>query len=370
MNPYEILGVSKSSPSEEIKKRYKLLAKKYHPDRNPNNKEESEEKFKELSKSYDILSDPDKKRNYDLYGTLNQNEMPMPNSFGFPFTNRHPSVTKHILPVSLEEIYNEKNIEFKIKTKNMCMSCLGHGTKDKTALIRCIGCNGQGRKMKINMLAPGFVTSSETMCDECMGLGKKIKPGYECQECEGKKIVKIRKPFHLQLKQTIKNGDSILYKNQGNINLETKEKDDLLVIIEYTKHSIYDVSNNDLIIDYNVSLIDALCGFDFVVKYLDNSYLHVIEENIIHPFSKKIIKNKGINNTGNMIIIFNVIFPKNNLSDEKKKYVRKLLENKNQHKVQIPENSHLCNFSNYTEKTQQQQHQQQQQQESVGCATQ
>ena len=125
-----------------------------------------------------------------------------------------------------------------------------------------------------------------------------------------------------------------------------------------------------MIIDYNVSLIDALCGFDFVVKYLDNSYLHVIEENIIHPFSKKIIKNKGINNTGNMIIIFNVIFPKNNLSDEKKKYVRKLLENKNQHKVQIPENSHLCNFSNYTEKTQQQQHQQQQQQESVGCATQ
>ena len=119
MNPYEILGVSKSSPSEEIKKRYKLLAKKYHPDRNPNNKEESEEKFKELSKSYDILSDPDKKRNYDLYGTLNQNEMPMPNSFGFPFTNRHPSVTKHILPVSLEEIYNEKNIEFKIKTRKM-----------------------------------------------------------------------------------------------------------------------------------------------------------------------------------------------------------------------------------------------------------
>ena len=366
-NPYEILGVSKSSNNEEIKKRYKLLAKKHHPDRNPNNKEESEEKFKEIAKSYDILSDPEKRKNYDLFGNENTTSH-MSNPFGFPFNNREPRITKHILPVSLEEIHTEQNIEIKIKMKNLCMSCLGQGTRDKTALIRCNGCNGQGRKMKINMLAPGFVTSSETTCDECTGQGKKIKQGYECQECLGKKIVTIRKPFNIQLKQTIRNGETILYKNQGNINLDTKEKDDLLLIIEYTKHKVYDVENNDLLLEYRISLIDALCGFDFLVKYLDNKYLHVREDNIVRPFSKKIIRNKGINNNGNLIITFNVIFPKNNLSMERKKYVRKLLENKNKPDATIPENAQLCQFSTYVEK--QQNTHQDTYQEQVGCATQ
>ena len=365
-NPYEILGVSKSSNIEEIKKRYKLLAKKHHPDRNPNNKEESEEKFKEIAKSYDILCDPEKRQNYDLYG--NETMPHMSNPFGFPFNNREPRITKHILPVSLEEIHTEQNIEIKIKMKNLCMGCLGQGTRDKTALIRCIGCNGQGRKMKINMLAPGFVTSSEATCDECMGQGKKIKQGCECQECFGKKIVTIRKPFNVQLKQTIRNGETILYKNQGNINLDTKEKDDLLLIIEYTKHKVYDVENNDLMLEYRISLIDALCGFDFLVKYLDNTYLHVREDNIVRPFSKKIILNKGINTNGNLIITFNVIFPKNNLSVERKKYVRKLLENKNKLETIIPKNAQLYEFSNYIEK--EQKTYQDTHQEQVGCATQ
>lgn len=359
-NPYEILGVSKTSSNEEIKKRYKLLAKKYHPDRNHENKQENEEKFKEISKSYDILSDAEKRHNFDLYG--NDGPPPMSSSFGFPFGNFQPKITKHVLPVSLEEIYNEKNIEFKLKLKSMCMSCLGQGTKDKTAFIRCISCNGQGQKMKINMLAPGFVTSTQSMCEQCQGIGKQIKPGFECNECKGNKIIETRKPINIQLKQDTRNGETIVLKNQGHINLETKEKDDLVIIIEFNKHDIYNVENDDLHLEYKVQLIDALCGFDFIVRYLDNTYLHVKEENIIRPFSKKIIRNKGINQRGNMVITFNVVFPMNNLSAEKKKYIRKLLESKNKRDVFIPQNSQLCYFSNYIEK--------EHTEEQVGCATQ
>lgn len=355
-NPYEILGVSETSSNEEIKKRYKLLAKKYHPDRNKDNKQENEDKFKDISKSYEILSDIDKRNNYDLFG--NDGPPPMSNPFG----NFHNKITKHILPVSLEEIYNEKNIEFNLKLKFMCMNCLGQGTKEKSAFIRCVSCNGQGQKMKINMLAPGFVTSNMSICEECIGIGKKIKPGYECNECNGNKIIETHKPINIQLKQTTRNGETMILKNQGNINLQTKEKDDLVIIIEFKKHTIYSVKDDDLHLEYNVPLIDALCDFDFVIKYLDNTYLHVKEETIIRPFSKKIIRNKGINHRGNMVITFNVVFPMNNLSNEKKKYIRKLLESKHKREVRIPENSQLCYFSNYVEKKTNE--------EPIGCATQ
>jgi DnaJ-class molecular chaperone len=345
---YEILGVNKRSTPEEIKKRYKQLAMKHHPDRNPNNREESEERFKDITRAHDILSDPKKRDMYDKFGITNENEMPtqMSNPFGGLFSQKQVKITKKNHSVTLEEIYNEELIEVSINLNVMCLGCLGVGTKNKNDVIRCNDCNGQGQKIQIKMLAPGIITQSQQTCNICKGEGKRIRQNCECPECKGNKVVKQRKPFNVKLNNTMRNGHQITYKNEGNIDLKWKQKDDLIIQLNFATHPIFNISGNDLCLTYNISLIDSLCGLDFYIKYLDGSYIHAKENSVIEPYSKKCINGLGINKSGKMIIEFKVLFPKK-LSDERKTYIRKLLESKYKNVKTVPKSFTDYTFNDY-----------------------
>ena len=338
-DPYDVLGVSKNATNEEIKSKYKKLAMEYHPDRNPN----GEEKFKEIARAYDLLNNPDKRRNFDSFG------FDGPPNFSNPFETmfKRQSQTLKNMVVSLEELYNEKTINISIQLKILCMTCLGSGGKYKESIMICPMCNGKGSKLNINMIGPGILTSMEEPCRYCNMTGKYIKKGEECLVCNSNKYTKIKKNIEVPLKNTYKHGENIIFRNQGNINLNTKDKDDLVINIQIKEHKIYKVINDDLYTKYKIQLIDALCGFQFLLKFLDDSYINIEVTDIIKPNTKKVIKNLGINSSGNLIVEFDIIFPSNKLSSTKKLYIRKLLENKHETKMIIPENSKKYLFEDY-----------------------
>jgi len=357
-DPYEVLGVTKNATLDEIKSKYKKLAMKYHPDRNPN----GEERFKEIASAYDLLNNPEKRRNFDSFGFNG------PPNFANPFESmfRRTSQTIKTMDVSLEEIYNEKTINISISLKILCMTCLGTGGKYKKSVITCPMCNGKGRKLNLNMIGPGIISSTEEPCMNCNMTGKYIKKGEECLMCNGNKYTEMQRKFEIPLKNTYVNGEQIIYRNKGNINLSTKEKDDLVIKLTIKEHKLYRQMNNDIYTKYKIPLIDALCGFHFLIKFLDDTYIDIEVDDIIKPHTKKIIKNMGMNKSGNLIVEFDILFPSNRLSDTKKFYIRKLLENKNKPKITIPENSRKLGFDNYSEYKEEPAPEQ----EEMGCAMQ
>ena len=340
-DPYEVLGVTKNATNDEIKSKYKKLAMKYHPDRNPN----GEEKFKEIASAYDLLNNHEKRRNFDSFGFNG------PPNFSNPFESmfKRQSQTLKNMDVSLEEIYNEKTINIGFSLKILCMTCLGTGGKYKESITICPMCNGKGRKLNINMIGPGILSSMEEPCTYCNMTGKYIKKGEECLMCNGNKYTEMKRKFEVPLKNTYVHGEQIIYRNQGNINLITKEKDDLVIKLSLKEHKLYKQINNDLYTIYKIPLIDALCGFQFLLKFLDDSYINVEVDDIIKPNTKKVIKNMGMNRSGNLIVEFEVLFPSNKLSNTKKLYIRKLLESKNKPEIRIPNNAKKMKFDNYSE---------------------
>jgi len=340
---YDILKISKNSTPAEIKKSYRKLAMKYHPDRNPENKEVSEKKFKEISMAYDILGDTEKKETYDRVGLdgLKAHSAGadagggdpfnmFSNFFGEPSMRRNftsPS-KKEKIKVCLEDIYNNNSIAHSIKKQILCTDCLGLGAKSRQSFDSCNNCNGTGQLLKIMKLGPGFISQTQTTCHRCNGKGKSIKPGHICKKCNGEKVIYIYKKYTIELKNSYKNNQELVFREEGDQYPDSKQHGDLIILLEIIKHTCFELKDNNLIYSKNISLIEALCGFKFNIKHLDDRILLVENNDIIAPNTKKLILGEGINNSGNLIINFNVIFPKNKkITDEKKIYIKRLFSN-------------------------------------------
>lgn len=343
---YDILKVTKNSSPAEIKKSYRKLAMKYHPDRNKDNLESSEKKFKEISMAYDVLSDSEKKKKYDSFGLEGMQQMGGggPSGGGNPFDmfssffrEQHdethftsPNKKEQIL-VSLEDIYNNKTIIHTIKKQIICNECLGIGAKSRTALKQCNTCNGIGKVLKIMRLGPGFISQTQTMCDVCKGKGKIINPKDVCVKCNGNKVTQTYKKYNIDLKNTYSDGETIVLSEEADQFPEVSNYGDLIILLKFKDHSNFKLRNNNLIYEHTISLIDALCGSKFNIHLLDNRVLLLETEEIINPDTRKMILNEGLNSNGNLIIHFNIIFPKNKkINEDKKIYIRKLFNNINE----------------------------------------
>ena len=220
---YDTLGVQKSASETDIKKAYRKLALKHHPDRNPNNKEDAETKFKEISKAYEILSDKSKRDNYDKFGldfVNNNSGMNMGNPFDI-FDNLFGNAGGHsqrgrgrrgfkkgkntlkTVEVSLEDIYNENTIEINLNLDIKCPVCNGLGCKQKSDLKICSQCDGSGQFIEIKTFGPGMISQSTRECFKCRGKGKHFDPQNTCLNC-AKKIVSDSKNISINLNKSIK----------------------------------------------------------------------------------------------------------------------------------------------------------------------
>ena len=288
---YDILGINKSSSKDEIKKAYRTTAFKYHPDKNPNNKP-AEEKFKEASEAYSVLSDDKKKANYDQFGhTAFEGNGGSGQGFsGFDassfsdifedffgdFTggssqgsssrssgNRGNDL-RYDLTISLEDAY--KGLEKKIKytTYKKCNDCKGNGAEPGSRPIKCNYCGGNG-KIRSNQ---GFFTVQQT-CPQCNGYGETI--GKVCKKCSGNGKVQSNESVSVKIPKGVDDGTRIRLSGKGEAGIKNSSNGDLYLFISVQNHSFFKRSEENLFFELPITFADAALGTTIEVPCIDGT---------------------------------------------------------------------------------------------------
>ena len=338
---YEILKINKTATQTEIKKAYHKLALIYHPDRNQNDKELYEIKFKKISCAYQILSDKDKKKQYDLYGEEGLNNMNnglhdmsggLSNIFNnlfkehkeHQYKNQKPPTMQKIINVELKQLYTGYNASFILQKKGKCDICDGIGCNNNN-IITCDICSGTGNIRGIRRIGPIIQPINKT-CYKCKGNGTYIHEKDRCSKCFGNKYILVSKSIDFYIHPGRYNGETTTLRGEGNWTPNYKESGDLCIIINEvkSKNGITRQGEN-LIYIKKLDLVQALTGTIFIFKHLDDRLLNINTKNlIIKPNQIMKISNQGMkvygkgSTYGDLIIKFNIIFPET-LSQNRKK---------------------------------------------------
>lgn len=286
---YNILGVAKTASQDDIKKAFRKLAMKYHPDRNPDNREEAEAKFKEAKAAYDILSDEQKRAHYDRYGydaasgngagggfggfgAGGFNADVFGDIFGDIFGGgrnrggaRQQQARGHDLAyeldLSLEEAVNGGEKRIRIPTYVRCKTCSGSGATEKSVKRNCPGCNGSGQVR----MQQGFFSIAQA-CPQCGGKGQIIE--NPCTDCHGDGRVKQQKTLNVNIPAGVDNGDRIRLSGEGEAGERGAPAGDLYVEIHVRKHPIFAREGDNLHCAMPISFVTAALGGDLEVPTL------------------------------------------------------------------------------------------------------
>ncbi|XP_063313179.1 dnaJ homolog subfamily A member 4-like [Pelobates fuscus] len=326
---YDTLGVKPSSSPDEIKKAYRKLALKYHPDKNPN----EGEKFKLISQAYEVLSDPKKRDIYDQGGEQAIKEGGMSsNHFSSPMDifdmffgggsrmnrEKRGKNVVHQLSVSFEDLYNGSSRRLALQKRVICDKCEGRGGK-KGALEKCMTCKGRGVQIIVQQLGPGMVQQIQTMCSDCRGEGERINPKDRCKQCNGNKVIPEKKILEVHIKKGMKDGQKVVFHGEGDQE-PGLEPGDVVVVLDQRDHDVFQRQDDNLITKMEIQLVEALCGFKKTLNTLDGRVLLIksYPGEVIKHAHVKCIQNEGMPlqrdpfEKGLLIIQFLVTFPKNN----------------------------------------------------------
>lgn len=324
---YDILGVKPNATSDELKKAYKKLALKYHPDKNPT----EGEKFKQISQAYEVLSNPEKRQLYDRGGEKALKEgggggfsapMDIFDMFfggglggGRQRRERRGGNLIHKLSVSLEELYKGAVRKLALQKKVICEKCEGRGGR-KGAVESCTGCRGTGMQVHTQHIGPNMIQQIQSMCSECHGQGERINPKDRCKTCAGEKVVRERKILEVHVDKGMVDGQKVVFSGEGDQE-PGLEPGDIVIVLDEKEHDVFKRSGNDLIMRMNLELVEALCGFQKVIKTLDDRELLItsLPGNVTKHGDVKCIISEGMPQyknpfeKGRLIIQFFVNFP-------------------------------------------------------------
>ncbi|XP_046585344.1 LOW QUALITY PROTEIN: dnaJ homolog subfamily A member 1-like [Haliotis rubra] len=347
---YELLGVNPSSTPEEIKKAYRKLALKFHPDKNPN----EGEKFKAISMAYEVLSDPKKRQIYDQGGEDAikgggtggegfHSPMDIFDMFFHGGSRRHRQPSKgkdivHKVKVTLEELYNGATRKLALQKNIICGNCNGRGGECRRCVITCTSLRtkhlrGSGMMIQVHRLAPGMVQQVQSRCSECRGQGEIINPKLRCKTCIGNKVVKERKILEVHVDKGMKDQQQIRFTAEGDQE-PGLEPGDIIIVLDQKPHSTFQRHGNDLIMKMNVELVDALCGFVRPIETLDQRVLKITSHpgEVVKHEDVKCVLNEGMPiyrdpfSKGRLVIQMTVNFPKSNFATEKQlRVIRNIL---------------------------------------------
>lgn len=361
---YEVLGVQKNATADEIKKAYRQLALKYHPDKNPNN-HEAEDKFKEAAEAYEVLSNTDKKARYDQFGHSGMGNgassgfsgdgMTMEDIFshfgdifggGFGYSNGggfgggysrngQPRVNKGSnirinVKLTLEEIYSGVQKKIKVTKDIACDACNGTGSKDGNLKV-CSRCNGSGQVVRNVQTMLGTMQSAST-CPECNGTGKVVVD--KCHKCAGQGVVKGEDIVTFDIPAGIGDGMELKIAGKGNAPVRGGVNGDLIVSITELPHKIFQRDGNNILLEQFISIPDAVIGAEVIVPTINGKVKLRITPG---TESGKVLrlKGKGLPDIsrrggvhGDMLVSVNIFIPER-ISNEEKDILRKLTDSDN-----------------------------------------
>jgi len=290
---YEVLGVIKSASADEIKKSYRKLALKYHPDRNKNDKT-AEAKFKEASEAYHVLSDKERRTNYDQFGHAAFEGTGGRGGFSnFDFSGAFSDIfgsdifddffegfggsrsrrrgrsssfrgadLRYDLSISLEEAYNGKKQEISFLSSEKCERCDGYGAEPGSKPISCSACDGQGQVRS----SQGFFTIQQT-CPQCSGSGEQISS--PCTECKGMAKKQTKKKIYTNIPKGVDDGTRIRLSGKGEAGIKGGGNGDLYIFVSVESHNIFKRSEENLFFEFPISLADAALGTTVEVPTID-----------------------------------------------------------------------------------------------------
>ncbi len=346
---YEVLGVEKNAAEDQIKKAYRRLAAKYHPD--VNHESDAEAKFKEISEAYEVLSDSEKRARYDQFGFagVDPNFNPEGNPFGGGFGGfsgfgdlgdifgdlfggggrrsaggplRGENVVAQV-EITFEEAAFGTDKEIQISRIETCDACHGSGASEGTQPETCGRCRGTGQ-VRTQQSFMGMTMQSSTTCPECGGKGRIIR--VPCNRCKGKGRIKRSQRIRVNIPAGIDNGQSVRVRNQGNTGVGGGPSGDLMVQVRIRPHPLFTRDGANVYCEMPISFAQAACGAEIEVPTLDGKVRYTVPEGTQTGTTFR-LKGKGIpyvgyKNRGDQMVTM-VIETPTKLTKEQKELLRK-----------------------------------------------
>lgn len=354
---YEVLGVDKNASEAEIKRAYRKVAKKYHPDMNPGDKE-AEEKFKEAAEAYEVLSDPDKRSKYDQFGhaAFEQGAGGAGGFGGFDFGGdmgdifgdifgdffggggrrgggakrngpRQGANLRASVRITFEEAVFGVEKELEITLKDTCKTCNGSGAKPGTSPETCPKCNGTGQVVFTQQSMFGTVRNVQT-CPDCNGSGQIIR--NKCSDCSGTGYIKVRKRIKVPIPAGIDNGQSVRIREKGEPGINGGPRGDLLVNVTVSRHPKFQRQEYDIYSTEPITFGQAALGGKITVDTVDGPYEYTLKPGTQTDTQIR-LRGKGIptlrnkNTRGNHYVTFVVQVPER-MNEAQKDALRKFQE--------------------------------------------
>ena len=368
---YEVLGVERNADADTIKKAYRKAAIKYHPDKNPGDKE-AEEKFKEAAEAYDVLSNDDKRARYDRFGHAGMGGAAgggfggqggfsggfsmddifeqfgdiFGGAFGGGRRGRSRSVNRGsdiriTVKLTLQEIAEGVTKKLKINKTVKCDKCGGSGAKDASSIVTCPECNGSGYVITVQNSFFGRM-QTQSICPTCGGSGRTIKD--KCSKCGGEGTERGQEVVEVRIPAGVGDGMAVTVRGKGNAARRGGENGDLLVVIEeeYNPQLVRD--GNDLIHNMNITVTTALLGGEVEVPTIDGKVRIKIAPGT-HAGKVLRLRGKGLpdvnsGHRGDIMVVVDITIP-DELTKEERKIVEQLAEQPNFKRAEKVENQNI-----------------------------
>jgi len=324
---YKVLDLDRSASEQDIKKAYKRLSRKYHPDKN--HEPGAEDKFVEVAHAYEVLSDPTKKQIYDRHGEEGlkaheggQHQYANPfdvfsQFFGGGFqahdqVRRGPtSVTE--FEVSLEDVYNGASIDFMIKKRVLCDHCRGSGAATDGDIHACPDCGGSGVRVVKQQIFPGMFAQSQVTCNKCGGRGRIIV--RQCPACAGQKLLEHTAQFTLDVPRGAPEGQEIVFEGEGDESPDWEPGDVVLRVRSRHQKGGWRRKESSLYWKETIGVDEALLGFSRNLTHLDGHVVALVRTGVTQPGFVQTIKGEGMplfehpTSYGDLFVEYNVVLP-------------------------------------------------------------
>ncbi|CAK4128749.1 unnamed protein product [Aphanomyces euteiches] len=338
---YEVLGIGRDASAPEIKKAFRKLSLKLHPDKNPGD-EDAAKKFAEVASAYEVLSDETKRKKYDMYGEDGLKDNGGGGGGHNPFDifsqffgggraqhAQEPSRGNDVtipLRVSLADLYNGKSIPVSMRRKVLCPHCHGKGAAHDHDVQTCNVCGGHGVKIETRRVGPGFIQQFQTTCDKCGGKGKIMTS--TCPVCGGSKTVFADTEMDVDVEKGMADGHEVEFEHYADEHAD-RAAGHVRFRVSTVPHEYFTRDGDDLWMDMTISLREALVGFTKSFFHLDGRQVNVTRTTITEPSQVVTLPDEGMprhqisSERGHLHIKMHVIFP-DTLTPEQKEGFREL----------------------------------------------